>query len=546
MAAVPTSSGSLVGIEYPAYLKDKHDLSKVTSSLGGHLELQDCLKKKKVMKLSFRPENVFAHAVPGVPVTTSNSFLLRLRVTVSKNSSTHDSHPLKHLVSSSATLPTPPEQKASKTVSKVEFLRIEGVFSHIFRFQAIADFQFTPGLAEVGDHFNLNQAVEFSPSYTPPYQFSRLLSTINYRFLEKRQDLPKPVTTVNRKKRTKVGSPATQSSANTSHVLSAVDHWYITFDADTPNKPKLEDDQQQLNVLLHLQQQQQQQQQQHQHQQQQQQQQKQQQQKQQKKKKKKKKKHTIQVTQVPSTASTSAPSTPPTPSVSTPSVASAASAASIPITPVVQSAQKHHEGCVQKNEDQDDLELLSFEEIFSMFQKRPIWSPILLDHVWDVHKFQYDWRKFMKYIAYTFTSGPWRFLWVRLSYNPRLHTGSMMYQMVEIRMVQSVQHTRHLPVALQTPKELRAVTQLQNDGVTNLAMMRQKEQTKDPFFLSQPKGGTAYYQLCDIIDEDVQAHVDTFTAQEVCNRTTGWLNSSNVTSLRQMLKKKAKQFSHSS
>jgi general transcription factor 3C polypeptide 5 (transcription factor C subunit 1) len=81
-----------------------------------------------------------------------------------------------------------------------------------------------------------------------------------------------------------------------------------------------------------------------------------------------------------------------------------------------------------------DPELVA--NVKKMFENRPVWSKISLQ--FECEKLNANsMRYILPCLAYYFTSGPWRLLWVRFGYNPRDNPDARIYQLVDYR-VQSV------------------------------------------------------------------------------------------------------------
>ena len=83
----------------------------------------------------------------------------------------------------------------------------------------------------------------------------------------------------------------------------------------------------------------------------------------------------------------------------------------------------------------DQLYLLRFFYIFQLFQERPIWSKNALKAHLEMTPEHY--KIILPTVAYFYTTGPWRSLWVRLGYDPRKDPSSKKYQLVDFRVRQS-------------------------------------------------------------------------------------------------------------
>lgn len=70
-----------------------------------------------------------------------------------------------------------------------------------------------------------------------------------------------------------------------------------------------------------------------------------------------------------------------------------------------------------------------------LFSQRPIWSNLALTNVVKkrLKVNQGPLKVAIRSVAYYFSSGPWRLLWIRLGYDPRLHKEAAMYQCLDFR-----------------------------------------------------------------------------------------------------------------
>jgi len=68
-----------------------------------------------------------------------------------------------------------------------------------------------------------------------------------------------------------------------------------------------------------------------------------------------------------------------------------------------------------------------------MFQQKPIWSRIALAAQLASSSAVLALKAVLPVVAYYFTSGPWRSMWVRLGYDPRTDPRAKVYQSLDAR-----------------------------------------------------------------------------------------------------------------
>lgn len=65
------------------------------------------------------------------------------------------------------------------------------------------------------------------------------------------------------------------------------------------------------------------------------------------------------------------------------------------------------------------------------FEERPVWSKIALEY--ELKKSSVTLKYTLPCVSYFATNGPWRALWIRFGYDPRLEQSSFIYQTVDFR-----------------------------------------------------------------------------------------------------------------
>jgi general transcription factor 3C polypeptide 5 (transcription factor C subunit 1) len=67
-----------------------------------------------------------------------------------------------------------------------------------------------------------------------------------------------------------------------------------------------------------------------------------------------------------------------------------------------------------------------------MFDERPVWSKNALMYVTKYTSAQL--KYLLPAVAYYFVTGPWRIMWVRFGYDPRVDVTSLKYQTLDYRL----------------------------------------------------------------------------------------------------------------
>jgi len=67
-----------------------------------------------------------------------------------------------------------------------------------------------------------------------------------------------------------------------------------------------------------------------------------------------------------------------------------------------------------------------------IFEERPVWSKNALLYLTKYTKAQL--KYLLPVVAYYFVTGPWRVMWVRFGYDPRLDPTSLKYQTLDYRL----------------------------------------------------------------------------------------------------------------
>lgn len=149
-------------------------------------------------------------------------------------------------------------------------------------------------------------------------------------------------------------------------------------------------------------------------------------------------------------------------------------------------------------------------------------------------------KEALPYVAYYFTTGPWRSCWVRFGYDPRLCPQAKIYQMIDYRLRYSAepeQKVKPRPRSSYHKRKWRSdLSENESDEYKNYKF--EKEMYKfNPNKL--PTSRNVFYQLCDIEDSDVQYLIrsDENKPNE-CSEKDGWCLSNIQDKCRNIMNQK--------
>ena len=177
----------------------------------------------------------------------------------------------------------------------------------------------------------------------------------------------------------------------------------------------------------------------------------------------------------------------------------------------------------------DERDQNRLEDLRRLFDERPIWSKNAIKCKLEIAP---DKLKLMlPVVAYYFLTGPWRSLWVRLGYDPRIDPSAKKYQLVDFRIRQRSAadkicirskrstYSYSLPNTVQKaqPQVVRILQESLGEmsgrgkGVDDAGAAASKDDAKmkkESVYIFRhgvlPPYRQMFYQLCDIYDEDVQ------------------------------------------
>ncbi|XP_072176471.1 general transcription factor 3C polypeptide 5-like [Diadema setosum] len=202
-----------------------------------------------------------------------------------------------------------------------------------------------------------------------------------------------------------------------------------------------------------------------------------------------------------------------------------------------------HPGAVEHLQAQKPGDAL--EQLKKLFEERPLWSKNAIQGTISVAPALV--KSILCAIAYYFQSGPWRGLWCRFGYDPRLHPEAKMYQLLDFRIRKELTDKRLknlfkkkrrilLPHELSRPKKEIPTPMI----TTSDSLGVDEKTTKDSYFIMRrgllPAYHQMFYQLCDLHDPELQAVINNPSwHRETANLRTGYFEPEMFTKLRNVL-----------
>jgi len=201
-----------------------------------------------------------------------------------------------------------------------------------------------------------------------------------------------------------------------------------------------------------------------------------------------------------------------------------------------------------------------------MFVGRAIWS---LDHVHHCLAMPCERKQveeFLPLVAYRFSSGPWRTLWIRIGYDPRKDVGARELQGIDIRVPPSYravfgisekrdQLASELPLRLHGDAEESPSTNVQpaisdtasSGGIDGSAVSQRvggstssgsdaaKDFLKRVQFEVPPEKAITIYQLCDIADRSIDGLLRRTRPSASFDKRLGWFSSRDLGRIREIM-----------
>ena len=194
-----------------------------------------------------------------------------------------------------------------------------------------------------------------------------------------------------------------------------------------------------------------------------------------------------------------------------------------------------------------------FNEVKVLFNQRPIWSKNALQNKMSVSSSLLT--LLLPAVAYYYSTGPWRSLWVRIGYDPKSDPHSKQYQVLDFRIRQGVntplipikakRSTYHYKLPLLIPKSNKKYAEqthfeknpsTQNENSTEGT----DENVKDTSYVYKagvlPAHRQIFYQACDIFLPEVQDLLNSATAS-TCSKEDGWFLPNTAGKVRNIINK---------
>ncbi|RWS08232.1 general transcription factor 3C polypeptide 5-like protein [Dinothrombium tinctorium] len=223
-----------------------------------------------------------------------------------------------------------------------------------------------------------------------------------------------------------------------------------------------------------------------------------------------------------------------------------------PSGPVFENASKYH------------VSEKLMEEVRKCFETRPIWSRNAL--LYKLKCTRQELRLILPCIAYYFTNGPFRCMWIRFSYDPRKDKSSKIYQTLDFRLKQASGKSNNnerilakrsiyqyqLPLKKNDKEKSRnryRASVITHDSFNpNVSLMpstsAEDEKNEEKMFASfafrpgiMPACRQQYYQLCDISVDQVQSliHANDGKEPDVCDEKDGWCIPGTIEHIRAIM-----------
>ncbi|XP_053592854.1 general transcription factor 3C polypeptide 5 isoform X2 [Microplitis demolitor] len=177
-----------------------------------------------------------------------------------------------------------------------------------------------------------------------------------------------------------------------------------------------------------------------------------------------------------------------------------------------------------------------YKYIHSLFEERPIWSKTALLSKTEYNKDQL--RILLPKVAYYFTTGPWRIMWVRLGYDPRKEPSARIYQTLDYRLKamhgleQAVKGKKTCSNFMIPYKSASAAKALKTTSA-KVPEVRHKSKanqySENDYIYKEgiiPPSRQTLYQYCDVLTNEVQemfAKLPDPMPGVKCDEKRGWL-----------------------
>ncbi|GAB1606986.1 general transcription factor 3C polypeptide 5-like [Argonauta hians] len=201
------------------------------------------------------------------------------------------------------------------------------------------------------------------------------------------------------------------------------------------------------------------------------------------------------------------------------------------------------------------------DNLRELFRQKPIWSRNGICGAIDCRR---DTLKYvLPLVAYYFITGPWRSLWVQFGYDPRKDPASKKYQIVDFRVrqrgtnagldIKAKRSTFSYKLPTVITKQTGQVATINRSGLLPGKDLREttscsKEEAESTYKFRPhilPPFRQMFYQISDILDDDVQGLLNQNNGQEtVCDEKDGWCIKEMNDKCREIMYNKLNAYAH--
>ncbi|KAL0273922.1 UNVERIFIED_CONTAM: hypothetical protein PYX00_006480 [Menopon gallinae] len=194
----------------------------------------------------------------------------------------------------------------------------------------------------------------------------------------------------------------------------------------------------------------------------------------------------------------------------------------------------------------------TLDKLMELFSTRPIYSKAAISGISKLPSDQL--RCLLPCVAYFFSNGPWRSLWVRFGYDPRKDPSSRIYQTLDYRaksdFTKEEKHNifKKKRESIGSPLSIKYANQANRSAAIisrNLAEVVGKDEKVDiadhifkPGVI--PPARQCLYQYCDLHVPEIQSMLENLPMvdeQATCNEVHGWLPAGMSESCREVMNK---------
>ncbi|XP_055376569.1 general transcription factor 3C polypeptide 5 [Condylostylus longicornis] len=175
-----------------------------------------------------------------------------------------------------------------------------------------------------------------------------------------------------------------------------------------------------------------------------------------------------------------------------------------------------------------------FEKVRQLFAECPIWNRIALIYESEVSNDKL--KVILPSMAYYFTTGPWRTMYVRYGYDPRKDFQSRLYQTFDFR------YRFKTGIGSLVKSRSEAISEVMKEDCSNSndSLSQPKQNVFYPYFEEGqlPRSRQCIFRYCDLRIAKVQEmlkRVPSPASGAICNEKTGWLPSNFNDDCRQII-----------